>query len=432
MKNVVLFVLAAGLGAAAVWGFQSVSRQKSEADGRDSRPSEEVAMAPGPVLVQPLVARPAPDAANQRVREAPFFAGDASTVDAGQPVPVPAPARLVTARSDTAPYDAVPYNGGALVRETGLEQDRRLARATFDTGERDLGIRQLQAVYAAAKDRPDVDLSGEVERLLASESRLEQRRQYSQYLARYDRTGRVLHKQLKRAAEKVAEAEKDTEAAIAAWDELTIAYRIATDRLGRQKVLAQVKPFIDRMILSGRYTPLLKTYTVQSGDSLSEIAATFQATTDGLRRINGLKNDAIQPRMRLRILTGKLKIYVDKSDFTLSATIDDRIFLEFPIGTGRNNATPVGTFVVQTRQKDPTWWRPGASPIPAGDERNILGVRWLGFEDTPQHVGFGIHGTKDPSSLGKESSAGCIRMRNEDIELLYDFVRFGTDVVVRN
>jgi len=419
VKSFVLFLCAAGLGAAGLWGYQSVLREKSRTDERPplgEQAGEQAEEAPRPVLASP--------SATERIKSPAFFAGDPRTVDTPAPVKID---RRVPDVSEAGAYRAAP---AAL--ETSFDQERRIALATFDDGERNRGIRQLQAVYSKAKDRADVDLSAEVERLLETETRLEQRRQYSQYLAHYDRTGRVLHQQLERAAEKMAQAENDTETAIAAWDELTIAYEMAPDRLGRQKVLARLKPFIDRMVLSGRYTPILKSYTVQSGDSLSEIAARFQSTTDGLRRINGLKNDDIQPRMRLRMLTGKLKIYVDKSDFFLWATLDDRIFLEFPIGTGRNNATPVGTFVIRVRQKDPSWWKPGASPIPAGDPRNILGARWLGFEDTPQHVGFGIHGTQDPSSLGKESSAGCIRMRNEDIELMYDFVRYGTEVVVRN
>lgn len=403
MKSLVLCIFAAGLGAAVLWGFQSIS---------SDTPKAEKTLSPAPPGVS--------IAAGEPVRTPAFFTGDPRTVDeAVSPV-----------KQANRPVVDV-YRATPAVLGTALDQERSLARASFDDGERNRGIQQLQAVYSKAKDRADVDLSAEVERLLATETRLEQRRQYSRYLAHYDRTGRVLHGQLERAAEKIAQAENNTETAFAAWDELMIAYEIATDQRGRQKVFAQLRPFIDRMVLSGRYTPILKTYTVQSGDSLSEIAAKFQATTDGLRRINSLKSDAIQPRMRLRILTGKLRIYVDKSDFRLWATVDDRIFLEFPVGTGRNNATPVGTFVIRVRQKDPAWWRPGESPIPADDPRNILGVRWLGFEDTPQHVGFGIHGTTDPSSLGKESSAGCIRMRNEDIELLYDFVRYGTEVVVR-
>ena len=59
-----------------------------------------------------------------------------------------------------------------------------------------------------------------------------------------------------------------------------------------------------------------------------------------------------------------------------------------------------------------------------------LGSRWLGFADTEEFTGFGIHGTTDPSSVGRASSAGCVRLRQEDIELLFDFVPYKAEVAI--
>jgi ketosteroid isomerase-like protein len=116
--------------------------------------------------------------------------------------------------------------------------------------------------------------------------------------------------------------------------------------------------------------------------------------------------------------------------------VDDRIawwreYYEDPVGLGKDNGTPTGTFVIRVRQKDPTWWRTGEPAIPPKDPRNILGTRWLGFQETQDLAGFGIHGTEDPGTIGKESSAGCVRLRNQDIEVLYDFVSYGTEVVIQ-
>jgi hypothetical protein len=44
--------------------------------------------------------------------------------------------------------------------------------------------------------------------------------------------------------------------------------------------------------------------------------------------------------------------------------------------------------------------------------------------------GYGIHGTDVPSSIGRSASHGCIRVRNEDIEVLYTLVPVGTPVFV--
>ncbi len=55
----------------------------------------------------------------------------------------------------------------------------------------------------------------------------------------------------------------------------------------------------------------------------------------------------------------------------------------------------------------------------------VLGTRRLELGD-----GYGIHGTNDPSSIGRAVSHGCVRLRNEDIEKLYDMVAVGTPVYI--
>ncbi|MBI4603256.1 MAG: L,D-transpeptidase family protein [Planctomycetes bacterium] len=289
----------------------------------------------------------------------------------------------------------------------------------------------LEDLFERSKDRADLDLSAEVLRLLGVERRLEKRREYVQYLARRDRTGRVVQDLLARAQEDARRADDDADAAVAAWDGFTLAHEASVGPEERRAVLAHLAPFLERHIYSGRHSPLLKTHTVKSGDSLFTIAAEHKTTLDSIKRLNRLKSDTIQPRQRLRVLEGKVRIVVDKSEFALWATIDGRLLFDLPVGLGRDNGTPSGAFVIRVRQKDPAWWRPGEAPLPAGDPGNILGTRWLGFEETRELSGYGIHGTQDPSTVGTESSAGCIRLRNEDIELLFDFVPYGTEVAIR-
>jgi lipoprotein-anchoring transpeptidase ErfK/SrfK len=75
---------------------------------------------------------------------------------------------------------------------------------------------------------------------------------------------------------------------------------------------------------------------------------------------------------------------------------------------------------------DPTWYAPGGKIIPPGDPRNILGSRWLGL-DKP---GYGIHGTTEPSSIGRSVTAGCVRMLNKDVEELFVILPVGTEVAI--
>lgn len=57
--------------------------------------------------------------------------------------------------------------------------------------------------------------------------------------------------------------------------------------------------------------------------------------------------------------------------------------------------------------------------------KGVLGTRRLVLGD-----GYGIHGTNQPESIGRSVSHGCVRMRNEDIEKLFDMVPVGTPVFI--
>jgi hypothetical protein len=55
----------------------------------------------------------------------------------------------------------------------------------------------------------------------------------------------------------------------------------------------------------------------------------------------------------------------------------------------------------------------------------VLGTNRLNLGD-----GYALHGTDVPSSIGTSVSHGCVRLRNEDIETLYQMVPVGTPVYI--
>ena len=57
--------------------------------------------------------------------------------------------------------------------------------------------------------------------------------------------------------------------------------------------------------------------------------------------------------------------------------------------------------------------------------KEVLGTHRLNLGD-----GYALHGTNNPSSIGQAVSHGCIRLRNEDIETLYNTVPVGTPVYI--
>jgi lipoprotein-anchoring transpeptidase ErfK/SrfK len=167
-------------------------------------------------------------------------------------------------------------------------------------------------------------------------------------------------------------------------------------------------------------------YTVVAGDSLGKLAQKFGTTVDLIKKSNNLTRDMIRVGDHLRIYQGHFAVNVNKTTNELRLTDNGRFFKRYRVGTGEYSKTPVGEFKITTRIANPPWWRADGKTIPFGDPENILGTRWLGL-NVP---GYGIHGTWETNSIGKQATAGCIRLLNDDIEELYTILPVGTTVVI--
>ncbi|MFC1754921.1 L,D-transpeptidase family protein [Thermoproteota archaeon] len=167
-------------------------------------------------------------------------------------------------------------------------------------------------------------------------------------------------------------------------------------------------------------------YEVKPRDSLFNIAKKFKTTVESITRANNIKGTIIHPGMKLRILNGTFSILVDKSSNILILKLDDEVVKTYDVSTGINNSTPVGTHIIKTRLKDPVWYKNGKA-IPPTSPKNILGTRWLGFKKMST---YGIHGTVTPDQIGQQITDGCVRMRNEDVEELYDLIPAGVKVTI--
>lgn len=129
-----------------------------------------------------------------------------------------------------------------------------------------------------------------------------------------------------------------------------------------------------------------------------------------------------------QVYSAVYSIIIDKSDHTLYLYYDSKLRNWFPIGTGRKPSyTPTGTFKIINKAKYPTY-----EGIPGGSPKNPLGARWLGLNKVSENgKRYGIHGTNNPKSIGKNSSGGCIRMYNQDVIFLYNLVPVSTQVTIR-
>ena len=197
----------------------------------------------------------------------------------------------------------------------------------------------------------------------------------------------------------------------------------------------EIKETLDKLnedlIFSPKHSSDAIVYTVQAGDVLAKLAKQFNTNHELIMRINGKPSSRLNIGEKLKIVSGKTKILVCKSDFTLTLLLNDHYVKQYRVCVGKNDKTPVGTFEVKNKMKEPVWYSPDGGVFPFGHKENILGTRWIGFKDKPDAIGFGIHGTTLPETIGTASSNGCVRMVNSDVEELYDFVTPDTEIVIK-
>jgi len=120
---------------------------------------------------------------------------------------------------------------------------------------------------------------------------------------------------------------------------------------------------------------------------------------------------------------GTRRLVISIPDRKIALLEDGRVVKVYGIAVGKKSTpSPNGNFHIASRVVKPTWFQPGkvVGPGPA----NPLGTRWMGLG----YKGYGIHGTNRPTSIGKAASHGCIRMRNQDVEELFELVQVGDEV----
>lgn len=169
-------------------------------------------------------------------------------------------------------------------------------------------------------------------------------------------------------------------------------------------------------------------YTIKPGDHMQGIARKHKSTVDLICAGNNIplsQQNRIQAGKYLRILSGTWSIEVSKQKNILDLFLNGRFFKRYKVGTGKFGLTPEGDFKITLKQENPPW-----KGYPPGHPKNIIGTRWMAITSLtdPSLTGYGIHGTAAPETVGHQSSAGCIRLLNKEVEELFALVPTGTTV----
>jgi lipoprotein-anchoring transpeptidase ErfK/SrfK len=153
----------------------------------------------------------------------------------------------------------------------------------------------------------------------------------------------------------------------------------------------------------------------------------------------GDSSSALPERLRRTVVAFNTReapgtVIIDTGNTALYYVLGQNRAIRYGVGVGREGFTWAGTQTI-TRKAEWPDWHPPAQMIArqpylprfmAGGPGNPLGARamYLGSSE------YRIHGTNDPSTIGKFVSSGCIRLTNEDVADLFSRVEVGTRVVV--
>ena len=158
-------------------------------------------------------------------------------------------------------------------------------------------------------------------------------------------------------------------------------------------------------------------HTVKPGETLAAISANYRvslrrlyAANPGIGHLHAGQKVQIPGLPDPTTIPYSIQISIKKRKLTLFHS--GRLVKIYPIAVGKMlTHTPTGEFVIVNRE-----YNPGGP----------FGVLWMSLSKQ----GYGIHGTNDPTSIGKAVSHGCVRMYNRDVLQLADIVPNGTRVSI--
>ena len=127
-------------------------------------------------------------------------------------------------------------------------------------------------------------------------------------------------------------------------------------------------------------------------------------------------------------------VIIDTPHTVLYYVLGNGKAIRYGIGVGRQGFTWAGVKQIERKAEWPDWIppqemierQPYLPRFVAGGPGNPLGARAMYLGGTV----YRIHGTNDPTTIGKHVSSGCIRLTNDDVTDLYNRVQVGAKVIV--
>jgi len=191
-------------------------------------------------------------------------------------------------------------------------------------------------------------------------------------------------------------------------------------RTARRNLQPVDLPAVPVVVNEALYVP------VRGLEALLPVQARYDEQRRAWRLVSG------EREMSVAMPEDLFEIEIDRSDRTLSISYAGERLVRWDCCVGAGGNTPVGTFHIANKAQWAGWRAYWGEYIPGGSPRNPLGARWLGTTARGWETGraIGIHGTNQPSSIGRRISGGCIRLTNQHAIEMYDTIPIGTRVII--
>ena len=172
-------------------------------------------------------------------------------------------------------------------------------------------------------------------------------------------------------------------------------------------------------VIYSRQQLLEPAYVVKPGDSLQQIARSYNVPWQLLAKINGIRDPGnLQADTELKVVRGPFNAVVDLDKYELILTLDGRYAGRFAIGIGRDRPPSDGRYLVRSKTANPAVYDANQQEDPS----KPLGSRWIELDG-----GLGIHGTNNPQNIGRSEGRGSILLSDRDVEDLYDILTVGSN-----
>lgn len=199
---------------------------------------------------------------------------------------------------------------------------------------------------------------------------------------------------------------------------------LADAKVARQSLTELAnKTILNKTVVKG--DPLCFWHNVKAGDTVGRLARRARISEPLLADINNLPNRyMIREGSRLKIIEGPFHAAIIKHDHEMHVYLQGLYLRTMSVALGENGSTPTGTWRVANQLANPGWTDPrtGKRWHP-DDPANPIGEYWIGLEgidgEAAGQAGYGIHGTIEPDTIGKDVSMGCIRLGTADIAWAY-------------